>query len=48
MENKIINTVEALLLGAGRPMKLSEIRSILEASGILVELSDIKRNIESD
>ena len=45
MENKIINTVEALLLGAGRPMKLSEIRSILEASGILVELSDIKRAI---
>ena len=30
VENKIINTVEALLLGAGRPMKLSKLDQFLK------------------
>ena len=38
----MINTVEALLFGAGRPLRLSEIRGLLESDGIVEELSDIK------
>ena len=37
------NTVEALLFGAGRPLRLSEIRGLLESDGIVAELSDIKK-----
>ena len=41
----MINTVEALLFGAGRPLRLSEIRTLLESDGISAELSDIKQCI---
>jgi segregation and condensation protein B len=37
----MINTVEALLFGAGRPLRLSEIRNLLDSDGIPSELSDI-------
>ena len=39
----MINSIEALLLGAGRPITLSEIRSILSINGSNIELSDIKK-----
>ena len=45
MNNLIINSVEALLFGSGRPMRLSEIRNILENSGTKTELSEIKQAI---
>jgi len=45
LNNLIINSVEALLFGSGRPMRLSEIRNILENSGTKVELSEIKQAI---
>ena len=45
MEQKVINQVEALLFGSGRPMRLSEIKSILENTGLIVELSEVKRSI---
>ena len=45
MERKVINHVEALLFGSGRPMRLSEIKSILENTGLIVELSEVKRSI---
>ncbi len=41
----MINTVEALLFGAGRPLRLSEIRSLLDSDGINAELSEIKQVI---
>ena len=43
----MINTVEALLFGAGRPLRLSEIRNLLDTDGIPSELSDIKQCIYS-
>ena len=43
MNIKLINTVEALLFGAGRPLRISEIRSLLELEGLVAELSDIKK-----
>ena len=45
MDIKITNVVEAILLGAGRPIRISEMRSILENDGISVELSDIKKSL---
>ena len=45
MEQKVINHVEALLFGSGRPMRLSEIKSILENTGLIVDLSEVKRSI---
>ena len=45
MKENIINSVEALLFGSGRPMRLSEIKNILQNTGLDVELSDIKRSI---
>ena len=45
MKNTIINNIEALLLGSGRPLRLSEIRTILESHGIQIELSSIKQSI---
>ena len=45
MNNLIINSVEALLFGSGRPMRLSEIKNILENSGTKAELSEIKQAI---
>jgi len=45
LNTRIINTVEALLFGAGRPLRLSEIRSLLDSDGINAELSDIKQVI---
>ena len=45
MDIKITNIVEAILLGAGRPIRISEMRSILENDGISVELSDIKKSL---
>ena len=45
MEQKVINHVEALLFGSGRPMRLSEIKSMLENTGLIVELSEVKRSI---
>ena len=43
MNIQTINTVEALLFGAGRPLRLSEIRGLLESDGIVAELSEIKK-----
>jgi segregation and condensation protein B len=45
LNNLIINSVEALLFGSGRPIRLSEIRNILENSGTKAELSEIKQAI---
>jgi segregation and condensation protein B len=45
LDIKIVNTVEALLFGAGRPLRLSEIRGLLESDGLIAELSDIKKCI---
>ena len=45
MNNLIINSVEALLFGSGRPIRLSEIRNILENAGTKAELSEIKQAI---
>ena len=39
----IINSIEALLFGAGRPIRLSEIKNILENTGIKEELPEIKK-----
>ena len=35
--------VHLLLFGAGRPLRISEIRSLLELDGLVAELSDIKK-----
>lgn len=45
MNIQTVNTVEALLFGAGRPLRLSEIRGLLESDGVIAELSDIKKCI---
>ena len=45
MDKIIINSVEALLFGSGRPIRLSEMKNILENSGLGIELSEIKRAI---
>ena len=45
MNNIVINSVEALLFGSGRPMRLSEIKNIIENSGLIIELSEIKKSI---
>ena len=45
LNNNITNTIEAILLGAGRPVRISEMRAILEADGIKIELSDIKKSL---
>ena len=45
MNNEVVNTIEALLFGAGRPLRLSEIRSLLENSGISEDLASIKKSI---
>ena len=45
MNKEIINSVEALLFGSGRPMRLSEIKNTLENTGIATELSEIRRAI---
>lgn len=45
MNNEVVNTIEALLFGAGRPLRLSEIRSLLDNSGISEELASIKKSI---
>ena len=37
-----VNHVEAILFGAARPVKLSEMKSLLSNQGIKVELSEIK------
>ena len=47
MNIQMINTVEALLFGAGRPLRLSEIRNLLDTDGIPSQLSDIKQCINS-
>ena len=39
----ILNSIEALLFGAGRPIRLSEMKNILENIGFKEELSQIKR-----
>ena len=45
MNNEVVNTIEALLFGAGRPLRLSEIRSLLDNSGISEDLASIKKSI---
>ena len=45
MNNEVVNTIEALLFGAGRPLRLSEIRSLLDNSGISEDLAAIKKSI---
>tara|TARA_B100000945_G_scaffold320526_1_gene330869 strand:+ start:311 stop:865 length:555 start_codon:yes stop_codon:yes gene_type:complete len=45
LNNLIVNSVEALLFGSGRPVRLSEIRNILKNTGTKAELSEIKQAI---
>ena len=45
MNNEVVNTIAALLFGAGRPLRLSEIRSLLDNSGISEDLASIKKSI---
>ena len=45
MNKSLINSIEALLFGAGRPLTLSEIRNILNNNGTTIELSDIKKSL---
>jgi segregation and condensation protein B len=45
MNHEVVNTIEALLFGAGRPLRLSEIRSLLDNSGISEDLASIKKSI---
>ena len=45
MNDIVINSVEALLFGSGRPMRLSEIKNIIGNSGLIIELSEIKKSI---
>ena len=45
MNNEVVNTIEALLFGAGRPLRFSEIRSLLDNSGISEDLASIKKSI---
>lgn len=47
MSNFLVNSVEALLFGSGRPIRLSEMKNILENSGIRTELSEIKQAINN-
>ena len=47
MDINLINSIEALLFGAGRPIRLSEMKSILENNGIEADLSEIKKSIFS-
>jgi len=47
LNNLIVNSVEALLFGSGRPIRLSEIKNILENSGFKTELSEIKQAINN-
>ena len=46
MDQKVINHVEALLFGSGRPMRLSEIKSILENTGLIVGSTPIGKTGE--
>ena len=45
MNKSLINSIEALLFGAGRPLTLSEIRNILNKNGDTIELTDIKKSL---
>ena len=45
MDLKIINSIEAILYGAARPIRLSELRGILESDGMSIELSEIKQSM---
>ena len=45
MNKSLINSIEALLFGAGRSLTLSEIRNILNNNGGTIELSDIKKSL---
>jgi|TARA_A200000113_G_scaffold1736_1_gene1757 segregation and condensation protein B len=45
LNKSLINSIEALLFGAGRPLTLSEIRNILNNNGGTIELSDIKKSL---
>tara|TARA_A100000164_G_scaffold67724_1_gene56414 strand:+ start:1283 stop:1840 length:558 start_codon:yes stop_codon:yes gene_type:complete len=47
LNTEILNSVEALLFGSGRPMRLSEIKNTLENTGLLTELSEIKQAINN-
>ena len=47
MNTEILNSVEALLFGSGRPMRHSEIKNTLENTGLLTELSEIKQAINN-
>ena len=43
MDIQLINSIEAILFGSGRPLRISQIKKILDSSNCSVELSDIKR-----
>ena len=47
MNTEILNSVEALLFGSGRTMRLSEIKNTLENTGLVTELSEIKQAINN-
>ena len=42
MSENLTNIVESILFGAGRPMRLSEIRTLLSTQNIEAELPNIK------
>ena len=42
MNKNIENLIESLLFASGRPLRLSEIRSILENDGIKSDFAEIK------
>ena len=42
MNRNIENFIESLLFASGRPLRLSEIRTILENEGIRVDLAEVK------
>ena len=45
MNINLVNSIEALLFGAGRPIRLSEMKNIFENNGIEADLSDIKKSL---
>tara|TARA_X000000368_G_C22831068_1_gene623344 strand:+ start:206 stop:802 length:597 start_codon:yes stop_codon:yes gene_type:complete len=47
LDINLINSIEALLFGAGRPIRLSEMKNILENNGIEADLSEIKKSLFS-
>ena len=43
----LINVVESILFGAGRPLRISEIKALLGSQSMDIDLANIKRSIMS-